>query len=229
MSQERVLIVGDEENERTGLAELVSAWGYRAETARDGAEGFEKVSTWAPSIVVTDLKMPRMGGLELLERIADDGTAMAVIVVTAQGTIDSAVQAMRMGAYDYITKPIDTERLRTILQNASALLGTRVELEVTKVTPSIDKTFKVPIDVIEDLKALALIHGSHGRALQVGTELLIRMARKPKVEAVTGVPVEGQTYTILPRTLDLIERLLPSYKNRGNVLRAVVQVLREQP
>jgi DNA-binding NtrC family response regulator len=124
MSQERVLIVGDEENERTGLAELVSAWGYRAETARDGAEGFEKVSTWAPSIVVTDLKMPRMGGLELLERIADDSKTMAVIVVTAQGTIDSAVQAMRMGAYDYITKPIDTERLRTILQNASALLGT---------------------------------------------------------------------------------------------------------
>ncbi len=226
MSQERVLIIGDEENERTGLAELVSAWGYPAETARDGAEGFEKVCTWAPSIVVTDLKMPRMGGLELLERIAYDGTAMAVIVVTAQGTIDSAVQAMRMGAYDYLTKPIDTERLRTILQNASALLGTRVE---QKVTSSINETFKVPIDVVEDLKALALIHGSHGRALQVGTELLIRLARKPKVEAVTGVPVKGQTYTILPRTLDLIERLLPSYNNHGHVLRAVVQVLREQP
>ena len=132
MSQEKVLIVEDEENERTGLAELVSAWGYRAETARDGAEGFEKVSAWSPSIVVTDLKMPRMGGLELLERIADDTKTIAVIVVTAQGTIDSAVQAMRMGAYDYITKPIDTDRLRTILQNASALLGARVELEVTR-------------------------------------------------------------------------------------------------
>src|SRR5450755_907263 len=124
MSQEKVLIVEDEENERTGLAELVSSWGYRAETARDGAEGFEKVSAWSPSIVVTDLKMPRMGGLELLERIADDTKTIAVIVVTAQGTIDSAVQAMRMGAYDYITKPIDTNRLRTILSNASALLGT---------------------------------------------------------------------------------------------------------
>src|SRR6202163_2311631 len=132
MSQEKVLIVEDEENERTGLAELVSAWGYRAETARDGAEGFDKVSSWGPSIVVTDLKMPRMGGLELLERIASDSKTIAVIVVTAQGTIDSAVQAMRMGAYDYITKPIDTDRLRTILQNASALLGTRVELEVTR-------------------------------------------------------------------------------------------------
>ncbi len=76
--------------------------------------------------------MPRMGGLELLEKLASDSQTMAVIVVTAQGTIDSAVQAMRMGAYDYITKPIDTNRLRTILQNASALLGTRVELEVTR-------------------------------------------------------------------------------------------------
>jgi len=132
MNVEKVLIVEDEENERTGLAELVSSWGYRAETARDGVEGMEKVNEWSPSIVVTDLKMPRMGGLELLERIANDSRTVAVIVVTAQGTIDSAVQAMRMGAYDYITKPIDTDRLRTILQNASALLGTRTELEVTR-------------------------------------------------------------------------------------------------
>src|SRR2546421_581224 len=132
MNQEKILIVEDEENERTGLAELVSAWGYRAETARDGAEGLDKVTSWAPSIVVTDLKMPRMGGLELLEKLATDAQTMAVIVVTAQGTIDSAVQAMRMGAYDYITKPIDTNRLRTILQNASALLGTRAELELTR-------------------------------------------------------------------------------------------------
>ena len=129
MSHEKVLIVEDEENERTGLAELVSSWGYRAETARDGVEGLEKAAQWTPSIVVTDLKMPRMGGIDLLERLGEQSQAMAVILVTAQGTIDSAVQAMRMGAYDYITKPIDTNRLRTMLQNASALLGTRAELE----------------------------------------------------------------------------------------------------
>src|SRR5438445_12395981 len=132
MSQEKVLIVEDEENERTGLAELVSSWGYTAETARDGQEGHEKVLAWSPSIVITDLKMPRMTGMELLERLAGDSQTVAVIVVTAQGTIDSAVQAMRMGAYDYINKPIATNRLRTILQNASALVGTRVELEVTR-------------------------------------------------------------------------------------------------
>src|SRR5215467_14672277 len=132
MSQEKVLIVEDEENERTGLAELISSWGYAADTARDGQEGHEKTSAWSPAIVITDLKMPRMGGLELLEKIAADTHTVAVIVVTAQGTIDSAVQAMRMGAYDYITKPIDTGRLKNILQNASNLLGTRAELEVTR-------------------------------------------------------------------------------------------------
>jgi DNA-binding NtrC family response regulator len=134
MSQGKVLIVEDEQNERTGLAELVSSWGYRAETAKDGMEGFEKIGSWAPSIVVTDLKMPRMGGLELLEKIAGDKQTIAVIVVTAQGTIDSAVSAMRMGAYDYITKPIDTDRLRTILQNASKQIGANVQLEVSRRT-----------------------------------------------------------------------------------------------
>src|SRR5437763_6616310 len=131
MSQEKVLIVEDEENERTGLAELVSSWGYAAETARDGQEGYEKVTSWPPHIVMTDLKMPRLGGLEMLEKISGDSQSIAVIVVTAQGSIDSAVQAMRIGAYDYIAKPIDTSRLRTILQNASALLGRRVDLEAT--------------------------------------------------------------------------------------------------
>ena len=131
MGQEKVLIVEDEENERTGLAEIISSWGYRAETARDGVEGYEKITAWSPAVVVTDLKMPRMGGMELLERIGEN-PAVKVVVVTAQGTIDSAVQAMRNGAYDYITKPIDTTRLKTILQNASALLGSQVELEVTR-------------------------------------------------------------------------------------------------
>ena len=71
MLQEKVLIVEDEENERSGLAELVQGWGYKTDTAKDGLEGLDKAIAWSPGIVVTDFKMPRMNGMELLERLAD--------------------------------------------------------------------------------------------------------------------------------------------------------------
>jgi DNA-binding NtrC family response regulator len=132
MTPEKVLIVEDEENERSGLAELVSAWGYRTETAKDGMEGLEKVAGWSPGIVITDLKMPRMGGLELLERVAAQPQAVAVILLTAQGTIDVAVEAMKSGAYDFIQKPIDPARLRAILNNAARQRDTERELEATR-------------------------------------------------------------------------------------------------
>ena len=93
MAQEKVLIVEDEENERSGLAELISGWGYRTESAKDGAEGLEKFSSWAPGIVITDIKMPRMTGMELLERIAAHPQQAAVILLTAQGSIELAVVA----------------------------------------------------------------------------------------------------------------------------------------
>src|SRR5690348_9668189 len=131
-TQEKVLIVEDEENERSGLAELISAWGYRTETAKDGLDGLEKVATWSPGIVVTDFRMPRMDGMELLERIAEQPQQIAVVLLTAQGSIDVAVDAMKLGAYDFIQKPVDTARLKQILQNAARHRGTSLELEVTK-------------------------------------------------------------------------------------------------
>ncbi len=130
MAQEKVLIVDDEEHERSGLAELVGAWGYRTETAADGVEALEKAASFAPGIVITDLVMPRMDGMELLERLAQQPQAMAVILVTAQGSIDAAVNAMKTGAYDFIEKPVNFTRLRTILQNASRLRSTQIEREV---------------------------------------------------------------------------------------------------
>jgi DNA-binding NtrC family response regulator len=129
---ERVLIVEDELHALAGLAELVSGWGYRTETARDGIEGLEKVAEWFPGIIVTDLKMPRMDGLELLARLGEMQLNAAVIVLTAQGSIERAVEAMKMGAYDFIQKPIDPTRLRTVLANASRQRETERELEVTR-------------------------------------------------------------------------------------------------
>jgi DNA-binding NtrC family response regulator len=132
MSQEKVLIVEDEPHALTGLAELVSGWGYRTDTARDGLEALEKARGWQPGIVVTDLKMPRMDGLELLERLNELKQNQAVVVLTAQGSIQAAVDAMKLGAYDFIQKPVDSVRLRQILSNASRQRDMEQELEVTR-------------------------------------------------------------------------------------------------
>jgi CheY-like chemotaxis protein len=86
-TQEKVLIVEDEPNALLGLAELVSGWGYRTETARDGLEALDKVQAWQPGIVVTDMKMPRMDGIELLQRLSEMKEDRAVILLTAQGSI----------------------------------------------------------------------------------------------------------------------------------------------
>lgn len=118
MPQTKVLVVEDDPNARAGLAELIASWGYRTETAADGAAGLDAAIRWAPDVVVSDLMMPRMDGLQLLDRLSDLPQKMAVVMLTAQGSIDSAVDAMRMGAFDYLQKPVDPARLKVILQNA---------------------------------------------------------------------------------------------------------------
>src|SRR5712672_112386 len=132
MTQERILIVEDEANERTGLAELVSSWGYRTDTAGDGVEALEKVGTFSPSIVITDIKMPRMDGMELVEKLADLSQSIAVVMVTAQKTTETAFHAGRLGVQDYIEKPIDFRRLRSILGNIGEILQTRNENETLR-------------------------------------------------------------------------------------------------
>jgi DNA-binding NtrC family response regulator len=183
MIQEKVLIVEDEENERTGLAELVRAWGYETNTADDGVDGLAKVVSWGPAIVVTDLKMPRMDGLELLEHIAAAPQQVAVILLTGMGKVDAAVAAMKGGAFDFIEKPVNPTRLRNILQNATRIRGAERELEVSRrrlrdvgvlgslVGPSkkMQEIFRL-VEMVAPSTASVLITGESG----TGKELLAR-------------------------------------------------------
>ena len=115
---ERVLIVEDDPATRTGLAELVQAWGFQTDEASDGEEGFRKVTSFRPAIIVSDLVMPRMGGHDLLRTLKDQLSDITFILLTAQGTIESAVDAIKDGAYDYLSKPVDPQRLRILLNKA---------------------------------------------------------------------------------------------------------------
>jgi DNA-binding NtrC family response regulator len=183
MNQDRVLIVEDEENERTGLAELIRAWGYQTETAVDGVDGWSKVESWGPAIVLTDLKMPRMDGMQLLEQIAEAPQQVAVILLTALGSVDAAVSAMKRGAFDFIEKPVNPTRLRNILQNASRLRGTERELEANRrrlrdvgvlgslvgSSKSMQEIFRL-IEMVSPSTASVLITGESG----TGKELVAR-------------------------------------------------------
>jgi DNA-binding NtrC family response regulator len=115
---ERVLIVEDDPSTRSGLAELVRAWGFATDEALDGEDALRKVTTFRPAIIVSDLIMPRMGGRELLRALKDQLSDITFILLTAQGTVESAVEAIKDGAYDFLSKPVDPQRLRILLQKA---------------------------------------------------------------------------------------------------------------
>ena len=132
MTPERVLIIEDEDNARSAMAELLQVWGYSTETAEDGIEGLSKAESWRPSIILLDLQMPRMSGTEVMSRLGESSNEFKVIVVTANQEITNVVELMKMGAYDYVTKPVDRSRLRAVLQNAARQYNTDVQLEVTK-------------------------------------------------------------------------------------------------
>src|SRR5919112_3731478 len=117
-SGERVLIVEDDPPTRSGLAELVQAWGFHTDEAPDGEEALRKVTTFRPAIIVSDLVMPRMGGRELLRALRDQLSDITFILLTAQGTVESAVEAIKDGAYDYLSKPVDPQRLLILLRKA---------------------------------------------------------------------------------------------------------------
>jgi DNA-binding NtrC family response regulator len=112
---ERVLIVEDDAAARVGLEQLVKSWGFVAEAAVDGEDALEKVTSFRPAIVISDLVMPRMDGLMLLRALHAQGADVTTLLLTAQGTVETAVEAMKEGAYDYLTKPIDIQRLKILL------------------------------------------------------------------------------------------------------------------
>jgi len=125
----RVLLVDDEPAVRMALKQLLSAKGYDVEQAGDGVTALEKIAELPPDVVVTDLDMPRMNGFELLESLRAQGVELPVIVATSSTEVSSAVTAMRSGAADYITKPIDFDALLLSVQRVLDHRNLRVENE----------------------------------------------------------------------------------------------------
>jgi DNA-binding NtrC family response regulator len=116
-----VLVVDDEESQREPLAKMISAWGFNIETACDGQEALDKLSSFSANVIVTDLMMPRMDGFELMKRLGSDGAMPPAIVLTAFGNIETAIQTIHdLGAFWFLEKPIQPAALRVLLERAAS-------------------------------------------------------------------------------------------------------------
>ena len=119
----RVVVIDDEVNAAAALETLLKEDGYEVARAHDARTGLQHLEQVEPDIVLTDLRMPGMDGLELLARIKDIRPETMVILMTAYGTVKTAVKAMKLGAEDYLSKPIDVEELEVVLQKALERTG----------------------------------------------------------------------------------------------------------
>ena len=117
MGRPRILIVDDEPNIRQGLAEALDDQGYEIEQAASGEAALELVRLQTFDLVLVDLVMEEMDGIEVLREINREWPQTEVVIITAHGTVETAVKALKEGAYDYLTKPINVKRFRSYIHN----------------------------------------------------------------------------------------------------------------
>jgi len=171
----RILVVDDEVNARTALAELLRDEGFDVEMAADAFKALGKYESFAPHVVLTDLKMPGMDGIELVKKLRAHEDPCDVIVMTAFGAVETAVEAMRAGASDYLTKPLNFDELLVVLDKVLETSQLRRETRQLRArvrdrvapnniigdAPVMQRVFEV-IDQVAPSKATVLITGESG-------------------------------------------------------------------
>lgn len=123
----RVLVAEDHPRTRRLWNELISSWGYQVQAAEDGIQALELVHSFEPHILLLDLKLPGRDGIAVLEEIQREGLPLTTIIISGEGEIPDAVKCIKLGAYDYLRKPVDPVRLRQMLTNLTAHLSVSEE------------------------------------------------------------------------------------------------------
>ena len=114
----RILVIDDERSIRNTLKDILEYEKYVVDVAEDGVKGLEKVKAGEYDIILCDIKMPVMDGIEVLEKLDEMGADMPLVMISGHGNIDTAVEAIKKGAYDFIEKPLDLNRLLITIRNA---------------------------------------------------------------------------------------------------------------
>jgi two-component system, NtrC family, response regulator AtoC len=172
----RVLVVDDEVNLRKVLAAMLRKEGYEVAVAADGEQALADLEKNGADVVVTDLVMPKVGGMEILKNINSSQPDVPVIIITAHGTVDSAVEAIKLGAFDYITKPFEQAEIQAVVAKAARTHAAnqqnvkadgRTRASIIGESPQMQDIFKI-IDKVADTPSTVLITGESG----TGKELI---------------------------------------------------------
>jgi DNA-binding NtrC family response regulator len=172
MARKSILVVDDEKNQREILETILSGEGYDVTTASSGEAAMKFVESRRFDLVLTDLKMTGMSGLDLLKELTNFDKSIIVILLTAHGSVDSAVDALRLGAFDYLQKPYDSEKLLETVDRALKKLSA-LDTEIVSVSPEMDKVKKLILKIAKS-NSTVLIRGESG----TGKELIARSMHK---------------------------------------------------
>ena len=172
MARKSILVVDDEKNQREILETILSGEGYDVTTASSGEAAMKFVESRRFDLVLTDLKMTGISGLDLLKELTNFDKSIIVILLTAHGSVDSAVDALRLGAFDYLQKPYDSEKLLDTVDRALKKLSA-LDTEIVSVSPEMDKVKKLILKIAKS-NSTVLIRGESG----TGKELIARSIHK---------------------------------------------------
>ena len=219
-----ILIIDDEKAIRKTLSEILSYEGYKIDEASDGEEGLRKFRDKTFDVVLCDIKMPKLDGIEFLDKARESNPDIPVIMISGHGTIETAVEAVKKGAYDYISKPPDLNRLLITIRNAMDKTNLVAEAKVlkrkvSKVDEMIGESgpivkIKETIDKVAPTDARILITGENG----VGKELVARWVHE-KSNRASGPLIEVNCAAI---PSELIESELFGHE-KGSFTSAVKQ------
>jgi two-component system, NtrC family, nitrogen regulation response regulator NtrX len=219
-----ILIIDDEKAIRKTLSEILSFEGYKIEEASDGEEGLKKFKEKTYDVVLCDIKMPKLDGIEFLQKAGEANNDVPIIMISGHGNIETAVEAVKKGAFDYISKPPDLNRLLITIRNAmdrsSLVTETKVlKRKVSKVPQMIGnsapvKKIKETIDKVAPTDARILITGDNG----VGKELVARWIHEKSSRA--GFPLVEVNCAAIPG--ELIESELFGHE-KGSFTSAIKQ------
>jgi two-component system NtrC family response regulator len=170
MNAARILVVDDDDNLRWVLKTQLEDMDYAVSEAANAEEAFAAIERDAPALILTDLKMPEVSGMDLLDRVRSEWPEIPVVIITAFATVQSAVQAMRAGAYDYLTKPIDFDELSVVVSRA--LEHYMLIAEVRSLRATLDRKYGFE-SIIGHSEPLLSLLDTAARAAQSDSTILI--------------------------------------------------------